>query len=120
MLDSKNFITGGQSFFAASDNSCVTPNTQLSTLVKFKPATRYQVSFHIKTKLAPKAFVAVSLWVGKNIFIPANHCRGVTPWQQITAEITTPAKLPGNCFFGVSLWGKGEFNIDHIVIREVK
>ena len=120
MLDSKNFITGGQSCFAASDNSCVTANTQLSTLVKFKLATRYQVSFHIKTKLAPKAFVAVSLWVGKNIFIPANHCRGVTPWQQITAEITTPAKLPGNCFFRVSLWGKGEFNIDHIVIREVK
>ena len=86
----------------------------------FKPNTLYLVSFYIKTDLAPKAFVAPNLWVGKNIFIPKEMIRGSSPWQQIAMEVKTPAKLPERCFFRVSLWGKGSYNIDHIVIKEVK
>ena len=120
LLDTKNFITGGQSYFSSSDNSKVTINSQLSCRVDFKPNTLYLVSFYIKTDLAPKAFVAPNLWVGKNIFIPSKMLRGVSPWQQITMEVKTPAKLPKHCFFRASLWGKGSYNIDHIVIKELK
>ena len=71
-------------------------------------------------KLAPQAFIAPCLWVGKNIFVPTRLIRKSTPWQQITMEIKTPEKLPKYCYFKAALWGKGSFNIDHIVIKEIK
>ena len=120
LLDKENFITGGQSYFVSSDSAKVTMNSNLRIPIQLKPATKYRVSYYIRTSLAPKAFVAVYLWVGKNIFVPRKHVLQSCSWRQISMDVKTPDKQLPKCYFGAGLWGKGNFNIDHVVIKEIK
>ncbi|OQA80539.1 MAG: hypothetical protein BWY31_03988 [Lentisphaerae bacterium ADurb.Bin242] len=119
-FDGNNFVTGGQSFFGKSDRAEQKINIRLSqNELKLKPDTKYRFSYFMRANLEPGAFLTPRIWAGKNFFIPPQTLKGNFEWTQFYGEFKTPAEFKGT-HMGVELYGKGNFNIDHIVLKEIK
>lgn len=120
-LDPANFITGGQSFYGSSKREGFIRNLSVEQHgTKLKPNTKYIVSFFLKTDLAPKSACWFQVMTkGLYVEIPKERIYGKTGWKQYVGEFTT-GNNPDVLNFYLMLYGAGEFNLDHVIIKEIK
>ncbi|MBQ9770792.1 MAG: DUF4838 domain-containing protein [Lentisphaeria bacterium] len=118
-LDKTTFVTGGQSICLESTADVGDKSTARIGYLRFPkliPGKKYRLSMYVKGDLAPGSFADARVWYGKTLVIPSGRLNGTFPWMKISGEFT--AIKPG-VGFGVTLWGKGKLNVDHIVLQKL-
>ena len=122
-LDTKYFITGGQSLHLVNTKGNVFGLTQKAE--NLKPKTRYRLSFYLRTKDVERKrqslFSGIYVNKGKNIHYPSTYISGTNEWTRMAVEFTTPeeAKLNRKAAFGISFRAGGEIWVDELRLEEV-
>ncbi len=107
-LDDKIFLFGGRSLRLKN----TVPGTAVSVTyyLKLKPATRYRISWWVRTENMGKnglnGSVMPQIWNGaKNVAIPGKAVRTNIPWTRMSGEITTaPLKAGVKPVYYLSLY----------------
>ena len=118
-LDKTTFVTGGQSICLSSTADVGDKATARIGYLRFptlEVGKKYRLSMYVKGDLAQGSFADARVWYGKTLMIPSARLNGKFPWTKISGEFTA---MKPNCGFGISLWGKGTLNIDHIVFQKI-
>ena len=115
--DPFEFITGGQSLYLRMDAGKSVFAVQN---LRLKPDTEYAFTYWIKHDIPMTSVVWISVFAGRNFFMPKESIRGKADWHKKRFSFRTPKNFNGRAAVSFAIRKpKAELWVDNIRIEEI-